>query len=165
MRQPLFWALRSRLGRPLSLPFFQSGAMFSTASTMDTRLELGELFLFLCLILYANIVLEIKPHTYTSGRWLRRDKLEIDSRYFQFNFGALCQKIIELCPEASYIKTCRKVEGGFNRVFVFTLDTAKTIVARLPFRLAGPAKLTTISEVATVRYCKSIAVSHHLSKR
>jgi hypothetical protein len=27
-------------------------------------------------------------------------------------------------------------------------------VARLPFPLAGPAKLTTASEVATIRYCE-----------
>lgn len=104
------------------------------------------------------MISEIKPHTYTSGRWLRRDQLETDSRYIQFNFGALCQKVIELCPEASHIKTCRKVEGGFNRVFIFTLDSSKTIVARLPFRLAGPAKLTTLSEVATVYYCKFIVI-------
>jgi hypothetical protein len=93
---------------------------------------------------------------------LRRDKLETDSRSIQFSFVALCQKVIELCPEASGIKACRKIEGGFNRVFIFTLDNEKNIVARLPFRLAGPAKLTTISEVATIRYCKFIAIIYHL---
>ncbi|KAJ9195751.1 hypothetical protein DTO164E3_6586 [Paecilomyces variotii] len=150
LRHPLCWALPSRLSRPSSLPFFcrptcltsrlqrADGATISTASTIDTGLEF-----------------EINPHTYTSGRWLRRDRLETDSRYIQFNFGALCKKVIELCPGASHIKACRKIEGGFNRVFIFTLDSAKTIVARLPFRLAGPAQLTTLSEVATVRYLQT----------
>ncbi|KAI9039875.1 aminoglycoside phosphotransferase family protein [Aspergillus affinis] len=102
-----------------------------------------------------DTALSLEPHAYTSGRWLRRDKLETDSRFIQFDFGALCQKVIELCPGANFIKSCQKIEGGFNRVFVFTLDNAKTIVAKLPFRLAGPAKLTTISEVATIRYLQA----------
>lgn len=174
LRHPLCWALPSRLSRPSSLPFLcrptcltsrlqrADGATISTASTMDTGLEFGEPFaLVLRLIFHANGI-EINPHTYTSGRWLRRDRLETDSRYIQFNFGALCKKVIELCPGASHIKACRKIEGGFNRVFIFTLDSAKTIIARLPFRLAGPAQLTTLSEVATVRYRKFIALSHHL---
>lgn len=96
----------------------------------------------------------IDPRAYTSGRWLRQDKVERDSRYIKFNFEALCQRIIDLCPGADAIATCQKIEGGFNRVFIFTLDNAKQIVARLPFPLAGPTKLTTASEVATVRYCE-----------
>ncbi|PLB49957.1 hypothetical protein P170DRAFT_445376 [Aspergillus steynii IBT 23096] len=35
-------------------------------------------------------------------------------------------------------------------VFIFTLDNAKIIIVKLLFRLAGPAKLTTLSEVATI---------------
>lgn len=113
-------------------------------------------FILVVRFVSANVTTELKPHTYTSGRWLRRDKLEIDSRHIQFNFGALCQKVIELCPGANRIKNCRKIEGGFNRVFIFTLDNSKAIVAKLPFCLAGPAKLSTLSEVATVQYCRFI---------
>ncbi|KAL4980117.1 hypothetical protein BDW66DRAFT_125664 [Aspergillus desertorum] len=121
LTHPLFWAFRSRLGRPASIPLFP-GATNSTARMMDAELEM-----------------EVKPYTYTSGRC----------------FVALCQKVIELCPEANHIKACRKIEGGFNRVFIFTLDNEKAIVARLPFRLAGPAKLTTLSEAATIRYLQT----------
>ncbi|RDW76456.1 uncharacterized protein DSM5745_06448 [Aspergillus mulundensis] len=98
---------------------------------------------------------DLEPHAYTSGRWLRRDSLESQSRYIQFNFDALCRRVIELSPGAGSIRACRKLEGGFNRVFIFTLDSGKEIVARLPFQLAGPAKLTTLSEVATVRYLQA----------
>ncbi|PKX97291.1 uncharacterized protein P174DRAFT_402425, partial [Aspergillus novofumigatus IBT 16806] len=97
----------------------------------------------------------IDPHAYTSGRWLRQDKVERDSRYIKFNFKALCQRVIDLCPEADTIPACQKLEGGFNRVFIFTLDNTKQIVARLPFPLAGPTRLTTASEVATVRYLQA----------
>jgi hypothetical protein len=96
----------------------------------------------------------LDPHSYTSGRWLRRDKLERDSRYISFDFDALCRRVVELCPGAVSIATVDKKEGGFNMVFVFTADNAKQVVARLPFMLAGPPRLTTNSEVATIKYCK-----------
>jgi len=94
----------------------------------------------------------LDPHAYTSGRWLRRDKLERDSRYITFDFDALCRRVVELCPGAASITTYDKKEGGFNRVFIFTTDNAKRVVARLPFVIAGPPRLTTNSEVATIEY-------------
>lgn len=75
-------------------------------------------------------------------------------RYIAFNFDALCARILELCPAAGSISNCEKIEGGFNRVFIFTLSNSKRIVARLPFTIAGPPKLTTSSEVATIKYCE-----------
>ncbi|KAE8320056.1 kinase-like domain-containing protein [Aspergillus transmontanensis] len=97
----------------------------------------------------------IDPHSYTSGRWLRHDKLQRESRYIKFDFDALCRRVLELTPEADAITACQKIEGGFNRVFIFHLNNAKRIVARLPFTLAGPARLTTASEVATVKYLQT----------
>ncbi len=97
------------------------------------------------------------PHSYTSGRWLRRDKLERNSRYIEFNFNALCKTVIELCSGAVSIASYEKKEGGFNRAFIFTMTDARRVVARLPTRIAGPPRLTTNSEVATVRYRESSA--------
>lgn len=94
------------------------------------------------------------PYTYTSGRWLRQDELERSSRYIRFNFEALCQKVIGLFTDSKTITDFRKIEGGFNRVFIFSLDSKRRVVARLPFPMAGPAGLTTSSEVATIRYRK-----------
>ncbi|KAJ5709857.1 hypothetical protein N7493_009449, partial [Penicillium malachiteum] len=54
--------------------------------------------------------------------------------------------------EQGLSKTARKKEGGFNRVFIFTMDDGLRVVARLPFTFAGPAKLTTAFEVATMQY-------------
>lgn len=96
----------------------------------------------------------LDPHTYTGGRWLRRDRLECDSRYISFDFDALCRRVVELCPGARSIASYDKKEGGFNRVIIFTTDNAKRVVAWLPFALAGPPRLTTNSEVATIKYCE-----------
>jgi hypothetical protein len=44
-------------------------------------------------------------------------------------------------------------EGGFNRVFIFKTNNLKVILAKLPFSHAGPAHLTTESEVAAIKLC------------
>jgi hypothetical protein len=83
------------------------------------------------------------PYSYTSGRWLRHDALERDSRLIHFDFDALCRRVLALCPGASSVTSYDKKEGGFNRVFIFHTDNAKRIVARLPFALAGPSRFCT----------------------
>ncbi|THV51389.1 hypothetical protein BGAL_0112g00090 [Botrytis galanthina] len=106
------------------------------------------------------------PFTYTSGRWLHRDKEQRALRRVDFHFQELCNKVLSLCPEASHIISYEKREGGFNRVLVFLLDDGKRVVVRLPTRVAGPSALTTNSEVATIAYVKShttIPVPHILA--
>ena len=103
--------------------------------------------------------LDIDPYAYTSGRWLRNDSHEREARFIRFNFDALCQRVVQFSPGADHIVDCEKKEGGFNRVFIFTMDTGTRIVARLPFESAGPAKLATASKVATIRFCKFVLVT------
>ncbi|KAL9038629.1 MAG: hypothetical protein Q9214_005202, partial [Letrouitia sp. 1 TL-2023] len=98
----------------------------------------------------------LDPYTYTSGRWLRSDETQRSARHITFDFEALCRRVIELCPGAASVSNCEKKEGGFNRVFIFTTDNGQRLVARLPFTLAGPPRMTTQSEIATIRYGKSI---------
>ena len=102
----------------------------------------------------SDTTLALDPYTYTSGRWLNQDKLERESRYIQFDFAALCKKAVELCPGAQRVIRYEKKEGGFNRSFIITMDDGTKVVARLPTCIAGPRRLTTNSEVATMTYCK-----------
>lgn len=102
----------------------------------------------------SDTTLALDPYTYTSGRWLNQDKLERESRYIQFDFTALCKKAVELCPGAGRVIRYEKKEGGFNRSFVIIMDDGTKVVARLPTSIAGPQRLTTNSEVATMTYCK-----------
>lgn len=104
-----------------------------------------------------GVHLDLDPHNYTSGRWLRNDDEERASRYIKFDFDALRRKVLTLSPGAFTITQCQKLEGGFNRVFIFELDNDKRVVARLPFSLAGPAQLTTSSEIATIEYRKFLS--------
>lgn len=100
-----------------------------------------------------NMILGIDPHSYTSGRWLRNDEGQRQIRRIDLNFDELCRKVMDLFSGARSITNCDKKEGGFNRVFIFTMDNGSRVVARVPFPFAGPTRLATVSEVATIQYC------------
>ncbi|KAL3447722.1 hypothetical protein BJX65DRAFT_295555 [Aspergillus insuetus] len=99
---------------------------------------------------FGRILTGIESYAYTSGRFLRRDKLEVDARYTHFDFPALCRKAIDLSMGANAITNCRKIEGGFNRVFIFTLDNGNRLVGSVSIR--GPCKLSALADVSTIRY-------------
>ncbi|KAF2452260.1 kinase-like domain-containing protein [Lineolata rhizophorae] len=96
----------------------------------------------------------IDPFSYTSGRWLKCDSLQRKARHINFDYRALCQKAVEACPGASEIVRHEKNEGAFNRVFILHMDDGQRVVARIPFRLAGPRRLATQSEVASMTYLR-----------
>ena len=84
---------------------------------------------------------------------MKHDKQHQEARYIAFNFQALCEKAIAACPGARDIVKYEKKEGNFNRVFLLEMDNGSRVVARIPFRISGPRRLATNSEVATTTYC------------
>ncbi|KAI1126050.1 kinase-like domain-containing protein [Nemania abortiva] len=94
------------------------------------------------------------PYNYTGGCWMRNDAEQQQARHVVFNFPKLCEKAIESSPGARKIMQCDKVEGNFNRAFILHLDNDSKVVARIPFSVAGPTRLTTNSEVATMSYLR-----------
>ena len=92
------------------------------------------------------------PYSYTTGRWLNHDELQREARYVKFDFPALCAKAVNVSAGATKVIRYEKKEGGFNRVFVLCLDNGARVIARVPYRIAGPRRLTTNSEVATMAY-------------
>ncbi len=131
-----------------------SSRRLQTASSTDNNQHLPNREFrrhFLCssidLLFTAN-----DPYIYTSGRWLHRDKEQREARYIRFNFSALCKRAVDVCDGASKIIDYVKREGNFNRVFIMHMDNGKLVVAKIPFRVAGPPRLLTNSEVATMTY-------------
>ena len=96
--------------------------------------------------------LAFDPYTYTQGRWLHRNNERQEARRLSFNFDALLGLAIDRSPGATRVLSCDKKEGGFSRVFVIRLDNGKSVVARLPTKLAGPLHTTVSSEVATLQF-------------
>ncbi|KAF2132816.1 hypothetical protein P153DRAFT_284030 [Dothidotthia symphoricarpi CBS 119687] len=95
------------------------------------------------------------PYLYTTGRWLNHDKLHREARHVEFDFAALCAKAVNVCTGATNVVRYEKKEGGFNRAFLLCLDNGARVVARVPYHIAGPRRLTTNSEVATMAYVRS----------
>lgn len=104
-----------------------------------------------CLIL--DLLLAQDPYSYSDGRWLHRDELQRRLRYLRFDFALLCELAVNACDGASKVAEYEKMEGGYNRLFILTMDTGKRVIARIPTPVAGPPRLTTNSEVATITYC------------
>jgi len=52
--------------------------------------------------------------------------------------AALLNQAVMVCPGAMKVVDYEKKEGGFNKVFIVSMDNNTEVVARLPTRLAGP---------------------------
>lgn len=143
------------------LAFLQGGCRkfrsSPTAMTSRPRLQIGRcrslrLHEVHTEVYVADDLEAVDPHTYTNGRWLDRDEERREARTLRFDFDALLALAVSSSPGARHVVGCEKKEGGFNRVFMIQLDNGKTVVARLPTRMAGPTRLSVSSEVATLKF-------------
>lgn len=50
----------------------------------------------------------------------------------------------------------KMAEGGFNKVFLLTMDDGHEVIARIPTPIAGPRHFTTASEVATMNFLRNV---------
>lgn len=146
-------ALASQTTRPLLAAVTSTRALHTTACVeTDEHLQDCEYYLHATKGHANTINKATDPHIYTTGRWLNRDKLQCEARYVKFDFAALCKKAVHTCSGATKVIRYEKKEGGFNRVFILYLDNGERVVARVPFPIAGPRRLVTNSEVATMTY-------------
>ena len=52
--------------------------------------------------------------------------------------------------EKKVVHISKLTEGSFNRIFLLTMDDGFEVIAKIPFPLTVPKRLTTESEVATL---------------
>lgn len=100
----------------------------------------------------SNVYSVPKLFEYTRGRWLIDDAEELRARFLAFNYENLCALVLANCPGSTYITALEKREGSNTRVLIFSTDNGKKLVARLPTSVAGPKRLVTNSEVATIEF-------------
>lgn len=92
---------------------------------------------------------------YTSGRYLYNEHQRFVERYVEFNVEELKTIVARSVDRKKVVHISKLAEGGFNRILLLTMDDGFEVIAKIPFPLTVPKKLTTESEVATLDLLRS----------
>ena len=108
-------------------------------------------------------VLTIEPpaedfFNFTSGRWIYNEQRQLAARRIQFSVSALKSVAAESVGALECTKMIKLPEERYHRLFLLSFDNGSEVIARLPTSLAGPAHLTTASEVATMEFVRELGV-------
>ncbi|KAJ3737788.1 hypothetical protein DFJ43DRAFT_1128836 [Lentinula guzmanii] len=109
------------------------------------------------------IDLESELFNYTAGRFLyascifANDARHLRERTRVFNIPGLFNTNAKAmnCGTEQIVDFRKLAEGGFNRIFLITLDTEFQLVARIPYPLLVPKTYAVASEVATMDFLRS----------
>lgn len=93
--------------------------------------------------------------SYTSGRYLYNEKRRLAERYVEFNIETLKTVAAESVGRKKVSHMEKLAEGGFNRVFLLTVDDGFEVIVKIPYHLTVPKHFTTESEVATLDFLQS----------
>ncbi|KAI4263399.1 MAG: hypothetical protein L6R42_001448 [Xanthoria sp. 1 TBL-2021] len=88
---------------------------------------------------------------YTNGRFLNDEKHQLSKRRVEFNLSNLCNEAVSVA-NGSPVRKIEKMEGGFSKALVITMENGKEVVAKLPCPNAGRAMYSTASEAAVLQY-------------
>ncbi|KAI1910965.1 hypothetical protein LOZ65_006271 [Ophidiomyces ophidiicola] len=92
---------------------------------------------------------------HTSRRCIFNENLRLKERYVRFNVQELMRAAAR-AVDSHCIHIEKMAEGGFNKVFLLTMENGNEVVARIPTPIAGPPFYTTASEVATMDFLRTI---------
>ncbi|WEW60945.1 hypothetical protein PRK78_006433 [Emydomyces testavorans] len=92
----------------------------------------------------------------TSRRWIYNETLRLKERYVRFNIPELMQVATAAANTRHCVRIEKLAEGGFNKIFLLTMDNEYEVIARIPTPIAGPPHYTTASEVATMDFLRNI---------
>ncbi|GLA56999.1 hypothetical protein AtubIFM56815_006019 [Aspergillus tubingensis] len=91
---------------------------------------------------------------YTNGRFLVNEEYQLARRYAKFDLNALCSVAAAVGDVPSPVASVSKLEGGFSKALLMRKENGSEVVAKIPCRIAGPAGLTTASEVGVLEYLR-----------
>ncbi|RFU30175.1 hypothetical protein B7463_g6170, partial [Scytalidium lignicola] len=95
--------------------------------------------------------------SYTSGRFLYNENTRLREQYVEFDANALLREAEKHIGPSHGHAACiiKLAEGGFNRVFLLTMDDGFEAIVKIPYRITGPKHYATASEAATLHYLHS----------
>lgn len=86
---------------------------------------------------------------YTSGRWLWTEREQLESRSRR---RPACRAV-----GANQCVSLEKIgEGNHNKAYRLLMEDGQRVIAKIPHPNAGPAVLTTASEVATMEFARTV---------
>ncbi|KAK2744259.1 Phosphotransferase enzyme [Myotisia sp. PD_48] len=90
--------------------------------------------------------------TYTSGRFLFNEDLRLKERYMEFDVKAFKQLAAEHIGSGhgNVVSITKFAEGGFNQVFLLTMEDGFEAIAKISYHIAVPKRYATVSEAATL---------------
>ena len=76
-------------------------------------------------------------------------------RYVRFNVPELMRIAAISVGRDKCVEMVKVAEGGFNKIFLLTMDDGYEVIARIPTPIAGPPHYMTASEVATMDFVRT----------
>lgn len=103
---------------------------------------------------------------YNNGHFLVDKEYQFARRYIRFNIDELCNLVSSVVAKGtstvSKVAKMEKVEGGFHKALLMTLENGTEVVAKIPCPNAGLPMLSTASEAAVLEFGEQY---HHYSER
>ncbi|RII14889.1 hypothetical protein CUC08_Gglean003811 [Alternaria sp. MG1] len=93
---------------------------------------------------------------YTNGLWLWNEREQLEARYRRFDVSSLKQAACKAVGAHECVSLDKIGEGNYNKAYRLEMDDGQKIIAKVPHPNAGPPKLTTASEVATMEFARTI---------
>ena len=91
---------------------------------------------------------------YTNGRFLVDEEHQLSKRYVRFDIDRLCDLVASVGEHPSSVCKFEKMEGGFHKALLMTLENGQEVIAKIPCPNAGVPVYSTASEAATLEYGK-----------
>ncbi|EFR00635.1 phosphotransferase enzyme family protein [Nannizzia gypsea CBS 118893] len=92
----------------------------------------------------------------TTGRWLWGEKEQLLERHREFKVRELQTTAADTLGSRACVSMSKIGEGNFNKVFRLVMNDRAVAIARIPHPNAGPSRYTTMSEVATMEFARSM---------
>lgn len=83
------------------------------------------------------------------------ERKRMAERYVRFNVPELMHIAAIAVGRHRCVDIVKVTEGGFNKIFLLTMDDGYEVIARIPMPIAGPPHYMTASEVATMDFLRT----------
>ncbi|KAM5445163.1 hypothetical protein MaudCBS49596_007799 [Microsporum audouinii] len=93
---------------------------------------------------------------FTRGRFVCNEAEQQRQRHVKFNVGELATTAAKAIGATRCVKAQKCPDGLYNKAFLLTMDNGKEVIGKVPNPNAGPAHLTTASEVATMDFARNV---------